>query len=145
MTAEIHDTVKTAEQLAQTYQQSGTVLNETIGRYHELLRYQNSQPPSGPSELPRILASLTRVAQELNHLAGPPETRSAPAARAALQGVVEDMLDALLWRLMALTAAVLSLLLLYRYLIRRFLTQPASAVTTAAIVSPVVDETEVPR
>jgi hypothetical protein len=55
------------------------------------------------------------------------------------------MLDALLWRLIALTAAVLSLLLLYRYLIRRFLTEPASPVATAAIASPLVDETEVPR
>ena len=121
VTSDVNATVAAADKLFLTYQQSGTVLNETLRRYEALQQYLDSQPSSDPNRLPQILHLLIRLGQEINSMAGPPETRSAPAARALWSGLLSDTLDALLWRMIALVAAFLSLLLLYRYLARRFL------------------------
>jgi len=99
------------------------VLNETIARYKDLMMATNGQPPSDLAPKIEALRLLAAIGGEANRLAVAAERLPLNELKALAEETYTDFLDALLWRALALAAAILSLLFAYRYAARRYLVQ----------------------
>lgn len=123
MTGDIKDTLAAVENIARLYPVTGAVLNETIARYKDLMMATNGQPPSDLAPKIEALRLLAAIGGEANRLAVAAERLPLNELKALAEETYTDFLDALLWRALALAAAILSLLFAYRYAARRYLVQ----------------------
>jgi len=121
MSADLRETVAMLEKLLQSYEKSGTVINDTIERSQALVRYMDSTPPFDPTKLLATLDALIRLGQEIDHLAARLQTTAGQNLELAVFSSYERLLNAFFWRLLLLVAAILALILIYRYLSQRYL------------------------
>ena len=121
MSADLRETLAMLEKLLQSYEKSGTVINDTIERSQALVRYMDSTPPFDPTKLLATLDALIRLGQEIDHLAARLQTTAGQNLELAVFGSYERLLNAFFWRLLLLVAAILALILIYRYLSQRYL------------------------
>lgn len=121
MSADLRETVAMLEKLLQSYEKSGTVINDTIERSQALVRYMDSTPPFDPTKLLATLDALIRLGQEIDHLAARLQTTAGQNLELAVFSSYERLLNAFFWRLLLLVAAILALIFIYRYLSQRYL------------------------
>jgi hypothetical protein len=114
LTQDVRDALETFRQIEVQYPASGAVINETLRQYRELAEVMDRSPPSDMRPKIELLHEMAHIGEELNHLAS--FIRSEDQKK--LKDFWGDILNALLFRAMALAIFVFGLVLLYRRIIK---------------------------
>ncbi|MEN9681661.1 MAG: hypothetical protein RLZZ627_1554 [Pseudomonadota bacterium] len=114
LTQDVRDALETFRQIEVQYPASGAVINETLRQYRELAEVMDRSPPSDMRPKIELLHEMAHIGEELNHLAS--FIRSEDQKK--LKDFWGDLLNALLFRAMALAIFVFGLVLLYRRIIK---------------------------
>jgi hypothetical protein len=115
MTNDVRAAVESFNNIVKEYPGAGSVLNETLHQYRELMVAMSKEPPSDLSPKIELLREIGHIGEELNRLAV--EVRSMDQEKARL--FVAELLNGVLIRAMGFAVFIMGLFICYRWLIRR--------------------------